>query len=139
MRKNITRIILVVAIGALAYLLSYLGLGPWGGGGRKDGGPSATRPATTQPTTASTRPAATQPATPNVTRPLEIVIEDRAYLVAGKAVSLEEIEQMLGRIPDGPGPAVMVNRRPSSRAETEVALKLKLQEKNVTSSWSPPL
>ena len=74
-----------------------------------------------------------------MTRPLEIVIEDRAYLVAGKAVSLEEIEQMLGRIPDGPGPAVMVNRRPSSRAETEVALKLKLQEKNVTSSWSPPL
>ncbi len=137
MRRNVTRIILVVAIGALAYLLSYLGLGPWGGGGRKDGGPSTTRPAAPQPTTApATRPAATQP---NVTRPLEIVIEDRAYLVAGKAVSLEEIEQMLARIPDGPGPDVMVNRRPSSRAETEVALKLKLQEKNVTSSWSPPL
>lgn len=142
MRRNIVRLIVVAVIGGLVYLLSLLGLG-WGGGGggggRTNGGASSTRPAATQTADATTRPASTQPPQPKVPRPLEIVIEDRSYLVQGKPVSLEELERMLRQIPEGSGPAVMVNRLPSSRAQTESILRLKLEDLKLTSSWSPPL
>ena len=132
----------------LAGLFSGLGGGTGGAGGPGQGNgpeviPVSHNPAATQPAPAATQPE-TQPATrpkppPAASkpgRPLRVTIRDWDYFVAGKKVSLDELVELVGKVPDGANHAVEVTRHDTSRASAIQALK-ELLRKNQTSAYWP--
>jgi hypothetical protein len=116
----------VIAVVGVATLLAILFRG---GGGSGDGGSGAgagrgTGPGTS-PTTQVSLPAAPQ-------RPLKVVIQESDYLVNGQPVDLVTLTELAGKVPPGSGPAVLVERSPSSRAKAENDLRDALNKKGIT-------
>ena len=120
----------LVALGIAAGLFGkFGGFGLGTGDGSGDNGPEAAS-ATTGP---KTPPPDTRPKPP--TRPLKITIDGQTYYVHDREVSLEEITEMLGKIPEGPGPAVVVTLTDDSRPTAEIGLKALLKKHNVPYLW----
>ena len=118
----------LVALGVAAGL--FTGFGGFGlGRGGGDGGPEAT----SAPAKSPQPPPDTRPKPP--TRPLKITIDNRTYFVDDRQVTLEQITEMLGKIPQGPGPAVVVTLADDSRPPAEIELRELLKKHNVSSLW----
>jgi hypothetical protein len=79
------------------------------------------------------------PASEAAARPLVIVLDGHQYLVAGQPVALEELAARFQKVPDGTGPAVVVERKQTSRAAAEAALDTLLKKLNIQAEWRPPL
>lgn len=109
----------VVAVGTLLAILFRGGGGTGSGGTGPGGGTGATIPATQQLV-----------ATP--ARPLKVRIRESDYVVNDRPVDLETLTQLAGKVPPGNGPAVMVERTPSSRAKAENDLRDALTKKGIT-------
>ena len=131
----------------LAGLFSGLGGGNGGPGGSGQGdgnGPKVIPVSHTAPQT-QPAPAATQPKTQPTTRPkpppnksgrpLRIAIRDWDYFVAGKKVSLDQLAELIGKVPDGANHAVEVTRHNTSRASAIQALKQLLRKDQVSAYW----
>lgn len=111
----------VAALGILAAIFFR------GGGGSGTGGTGTGSGATTM----SSLPDQTMaPATPQ--RPLKVVIRENVYEVDGRPVDTETLADMASKIPAGSGPAIMIERAPSSRAKAEADLRDMLNKKGIT-------
>ena len=119
----------VVAVVASYFLGGAIGL-PWGGGGEGDAQPD--KPLSNQPDTSK----AIDPST--ITRPLLIEISEHDYLVRGQKVDIAKILELAAAVPEGTGPAVMVRRRPDSRATAETKLIEALEDTSLTVGWQDP-
>ena len=97
-----------------------------GGGGRGTGSGTGTGAGsgTGAPTTQTFL--ATQP-----TRPLKVTIQESNYLVSGRSIDLEAVTDLAAKVPAGSGPAVLVERSPSSRAKAENDLREALDKKSI--------
>lgn len=126
-RGGVLLLFALIALGVAAALFGKFGgfFGGSGSPGEGDGEAPATRPQRPPPDT--------QP--PPVTRPLEITVREKGYVVQGRQVSLEQIEAMLDKIPDGSGPDVQVFLADDSRPPREIALRKLLKKHSVTSLW----
>ena len=115
-------------VGVLTLLAILFNGGGTGDGGTGEGAGSGTGP--------GTGTAATSPVTPAMltapTRPMKVTIQESDYLVNGRPVDLEALSDLAGKVPAGSGPAVLVERTPSSRAKAEQDLKDALQKKGIT-------
>ena len=110
----------VVGLAILAAIF-FRGGGGSGSGGAGTGTGSGTGAATTQKMV---------PAQPQ--RPLRVVIRENDYLVDDRPVDLATLMDLVAKVPPGSGPAVMVERTPSSRAKAENDLKEALNKKQVS-------
>ena len=114
----------LVAVGTLLAILFGRGGGS-GSGGTGPGAGSGTGPGTGSPATQSL--AATLP----TTRPLRVTIQESDYLVAGRPMDLATVTDIAAKVPAGSGPAVLVERAPSSRAKAENDLREALDKKGI--------
>ena len=111
-------------VGAATLLAILFRGGGTGSGGSGEGAGRGTGPGTGAPTT--------QAMLAEPTRPLKVRIEESNYLVNGKPVPLDSLTDLASRVPAGSGPAVLVERAPSSRAKAENDLRDALNKKGVT-------
>jgi hypothetical protein len=114
----------VIGVVAVATILAII----FGEGGTGDGGTgtgSGTHTGTTVPSTQSLLPA--QPK-----RPLVVTIRENNYEVNGRPVDLETLTDLASKVPSGDGPAVMVQRAPTSRAKAENDLFDALNKQGIT-------
>jgi hypothetical protein len=111
----------VIAVVGLATLLAILFSGGGGGGSGTGGGTGTSTAPATQ---------AVLPATP--LRPLVVTIRENTYVVNGRTVDLDTLTDLAGKVPPGDGPAVLVQRSPTSRAKAENDLWDTLNKKGVT-------
>lgn len=93
------------------------------GGGSGSGGGAGTGTGT--PTTQTMVPAQPQ-------RPLRITIRENDYVVNERPLDLATVTELAANVPAGSGPAVMIERSPSSRAKAETDLKDALNKKQVS-------
>ena len=101
------------------------------GGGSGDGGTGTGAGAG-----AGAGPGATQPATQSLLasqpqRPLRVTIRESSYVVNGQTVDLATLTEMAARVPEGDGPAIVVERSPTSRAKAENDLKDAMGQKSI--------
>src|SRR4051812_4732426 len=80
-----------------------------GGGGGSSGGGGTGTGSNSSPSNQPVAPAQPQ-------RPLRVTIRENGYVVDGKTVDLVTLVGMTDKVPPGGGPAVTVQRSPSSRA-----------------------
>ena len=117
----------VIGVVGVVTLLAIL----FNGGGTGDGGTGEGAGTGT-----GTGAAATNPVMPAMlaapTRPMKVTIQESNYMVNGRPVDLETVSDLAGKVPAGSGPAVLVERTPSSRAKAEQDLKDALQKKGIT-------
>jgi hypothetical protein len=122
---------MIALIGACALAIGAIfgggELGWWGDGA----GPEAPK--------AETQDTSQPPAPEAASRPLTVVLDGHQYLVAGKPVALEALADLLQKVPAGTGPAVVVERKTTSRAAAEAALDARLKELKLEAEWRPPL
>jgi len=64
-------------------------------------------------------------------RPLKVTIRENDYLVNGRPVDLVALTDLAQKVPAGAGPALMIERSPSSRAKAEQDLKDVLNKKQI--------
>lgn len=95
------------------------------GGGSGSGGGGSTGSGTGAPTTQTMAPAQPQ-------RPLRITIRENNYVVNERPLDLATVAELASKVPAGSGPAVMIERSPSSRAKAETDLKDALNKKQVS-------
>ena len=95
-----------------------------GGGGTGTGGTGSGSGSSGNATTQAMLP--TQPQ-----RPLRVVIRENDYVVHERPVDLVTLVDLAGKVPTGTGPAVMIERSPSSRAKAEQDLKDALNKKQI--------
>jgi hypothetical protein len=112
---------LIGAVAAVTALMIFL---RGGGSGSGTGSGSGAGPGTGAPTTQTLL--ATQP-----TRPLKVTIQESNYLVSGRSVDLDAVTDLAAKVPAGSGPAVLVERSPSSRAKAENDLREALDKKSI--------
>lgn len=113
----------IVGVVGVLTLLAIL----FNGGGSGDGGTGTGAGAgagTTLPATQSLL--ASQPQ-----RPLRVTIRENSYVVNGQAVDLTTLTELAAKVPEGDGPAVIVERSPSSRAKAENDLKEAMGQKGI--------
>ena len=111
----------IVGVVGVATLLAIL----FKGGGTGTGG-------TGTGTGTNGNPAATQtmlPAEPQ--RPLRVTIRENDYIVNDRPVDLMTLTELAGKVPAGTGPAVMIERSPTSRAKAEQELRDALNTKQI--------
>ena len=101
------------------------------GGGTGDGGTGEGAGRGTGSGTSATSPVVPAMLAPP-TRPMKVTIQESNYMVNGRPVDLETLSDLAGKVPAGSGPAVLVERTPSSRAKAEQDLKDALQKKGIT-------
>jgi hypothetical protein len=94
------------------------------GGGSGSGG-SGSGTGTGAPTTQTMIPAQPQ-------RPLRVTIRENEYVVNERPLDLATVTELAAKVPAGSGPAVMIERSPSSRAKAETDLKDALNKKQVS-------
>jgi len=97
-----------------------------GGGGSGSGG---TGTGTGSGTGASSTTQVGLPAQPQ--RPLKVTIRENNYVVNERPVDLVVLTELATKVPPGTGPAVMIERSPSSRAKAENELKDALTKKQI--------
>ena len=112
-------LISVVGVATLLAIL-FRGGGSGSGGSGQGSGTSSGMSATTQAI------AATEP-----TRPLKVRIEESSYVVNGQRLDLPAVMEMVGKVPSGDGPAVVVERPGTSRAKAEEELFAALDKQGV--------
>jgi hypothetical protein len=95
-----------------------------GGGGSGSGGTGAGSGTGAGPTTQMALPAQPQ-------RPLKVTIRENNYVVNERPVDLVVLTELADKVPPGTGPAVMIERSPSSRAKAENDLKDALTKKQI--------
>ena len=113
----------VVALAILAAIF-FRGGGGTGTGGTGTGGTGSGSGSSGNATTQAMLP--TQPQ-----RPLRVVIRENDYVVHERPVDLVTLVDLAGKVPTGTGPAVMIERSPSSRAKAEQDLKDALNKKQI--------
>ena len=122
----------VIGVVGVVTLLAIL----FNGGGSGDGG---TGEGAGRNTEIGTGAATTGPVTPAMlttpVRPMKVSIRESEYLVGGRPVDLETLTDLAAKVPAGSGPAVLVERTPSSRAKAEQDLKDALQKKGITPAF----
>jgi hypothetical protein len=64
-------------------------------------------------------------------RPLKVTIRENDYMVNGRPVDLVTLTELAQKVPAGSGPALMIERSPSSRAKAENDLKDALNKKQI--------
>jgi len=111
----------VVALGVLAAIFFKGGGGTGTGGTGTGAGNHATPPAQS---VVSAPPQ----------RPLKVTIRESSYVVNGQPVDLVTLTDLATKVPPGDGPAVTVQRSPSSRAKAENDLWEVLNRKAITYS-----
>lgn len=111
----------VAALGILAAIFFR------GGGGSGTGGTGTGSGATTMSSLPNPPMA---PATPQ--RPLKVVIRENDYEVNGRPVDAETLTDLASKVPAGSGPAVIIERAPSSRAKAEADLRDTLNKKGIS-------
>jgi hypothetical protein len=114
---------LVGLVGVATLLAILFRGGGSGSGGTGDGAGRGTGPGTGNP--------ATQAMMAEPSRPLKVRIEESNYIVAGKTVPLDALTDLAARVPAGSGPAVLVERSPTSRAKAENDLRDALNQKGI--------
>lgn len=107
-------------VGVLTLLAVLFNDGGTGDGGAGTGAGTGTTTPTTQMLLA------TQPQ-----RPLRVTIRDSSYVVNGQSVDLATLTDLAAKVPEGEGPAVVVERSPTSRAKAENDLKEALGQKTI--------
>ena len=112
----------VVAAGILAAVFLR------GGGGSGSGG-TGTGAGAGSGTGASSTTQMALPAQPQ--RPLKVTIRENNYLVNERPVDLVVLTELAAKVPPGTGPAVTIERSPSSRAKAENDLKDALTKKQI--------
>jgi hypothetical protein len=65
-------------------------------------------------------------------RPMKVTVQESNYIVGGHAMSLEQLGELLAKVPEGSGPGVTIERAPSSRAKAEQDLKEALDKRKMT-------
>ena len=119
----------VIGVVGVLTLLAVL----FNGGGTGDGGTGTGAGAgsgagsgtgSTMPTTQSLL--ASQPQ-----RPMRVTIRESSYVVNGQPMDLATLTEMAAKVPEGEGPAVVVERSPTSRAKAENDLKEALGQKSI--------
>ena len=133
--KTVAAGVTVVAAVGLATLAAIF----FRGGGTGSGAGSGTGPASGTGTgtgtggtgNSATLVAQTQPAAPELQRPLRVTIRESSYLVGGREVDLNQLGELAAKVPAGSGPAVMIERDPSSRAKAEEDLERALDERQI--------
>jgi hypothetical protein len=134
----------VILVAAMTDALDWIGIGAGNGG---DGESRTAVPAKTlseDPTAAGRDPASPgqEPASsesrpePGRTRPLAVVIQQHDYFIAGKKNALDDVIALARKVPEGAGPAVVLQRDPTSRASTEEALERLLRENKIEFEWA---
>ena len=111
-------------VGVLTVLAILFNGGGTGDGGTGTGAGSGTGTGTTMPATQSLL--ANQPQ-----RPMRVTIRESSYVVNGQPVDLATLTEMAARVPEGEGPAVVVERSPTSRAKAENDLKEAMGQKSI--------
>ena len=111
-----------IGVAALAVLAAifFRGGGGSGSGGTGTGSGTSGNPAATQ---------AVLPAQPQ--RPLRVSIRENDYVINERPVDLVTLTSLAEKVPAGTGPAVMIERSPSSRAKAEQDLKDALNKKQI--------
>ena len=111
-------------VGVVTLLAILFNGGGTGDGGAGTGAGSGAGTGTTMPATQSLL--ASQPQ-----RPLRVTIREGSYVVNGQTVDLATLTELAAKVPEGDGPAVVVERSPSSRAKAENDLKETMGQKNI--------
>ena len=114
---------LIGAAGVVTLLAILFRGGGTGSGGSGSGAGRGTGP--------GTGPATTQDVTAEPTRPLKVKIEESNYVVDSQPLSLEGVTELAAKVPAGSGPAVLVERAPTSRAKAENDLRDALNKKGI--------
>ena len=123
----------LVGVAVLATILMRgggTGEGAGSGTGPADGTGTGTGDAT--PASAlqsSTQPSDDAPTTPQ--RPMKIVVRGSSYVVDGREVALDQIDDLAAKVPEGPGVPVLIEHDPSSRAKAEEDLKAALNQHSI--------
>ncbi len=151
-------IVIVLAAAGFSGLLELAGLGDGGGkveggefeAGENDGPAEVREEVREEPrearqeapqekvpkdATATEPEKATPPPPPWSERPMTIAIRGREYFVGGQTQTLDAVIDMVGKIPAGTGPAVVLARAETSRASAEESLKRLLQERKIEFEW----
>ena len=115
----------LIGVAAVATVLAIL----FRGGGTGTGGSGTGAGKGTGP---GTSPAATQAMVAEPTRPLKVKIEESNYVVDDQPLSLDAVTELAAKVPTGSGPAVLVERAPTSRAKAENDLRDALNKKNIS-------
>lgn len=133
-------VILVAVVAAGAILSMFLG-----GGGKGDGSGEGQGPANAPGVAADRRESDTQtasatlpsesPATPLAPqahqRPLRVVIRGSQYFVGEQETTLAAVKDLAAKVPEGGGPAVLIEPDQTSRARAEEELKKSLSDAKI--------
>ena len=105
------------------------GTGPADGTGTATGADPAAAPASL--TQSPTREPSDDAPPSQPQRPLKVTVRESTYLVNGREVDLAQLGELAAKVPEGSGPAVMIERDPTSRAKAEQDLIQALDERKV--------
>jgi hypothetical protein len=115
---------LIGAVGvATLLMILFRGSGRGPGAGPGNGPGAGTGAPTTQSMTVMSTPS---------TRPLKVTIQESNYVVGGRPLDLDAVADLATKVPSGAGPAVLVERSPTSRAKAENDLREALDKKGIT-------
>jgi hypothetical protein len=139
-------IVIVLAAAGFSGLLELAGFGDGDGKvaggeveGGEDDGPAKVREEMGEEVpedAAATEPEKPAPPPPPWSeRPMTIAIRGREYFAGGQVQTLDALIDMVGKIPAGTGPAVVLTRAETSRASAEESLKRLLQERKIEFEW----
>jgi hypothetical protein len=64
-------------------------------------------------------------------RPIQVTVHESSYVVNGQSLELKQVTDLVARVPAGAGPAVTIERDPTSRAKAETDLKEALDQQKV--------